>query len=170
MAGLAARAQEGSGAYRPTRGKGGLPMTHGTEFAAAGESRAFLRDGRSVLVRPTSADDEQLLLEFSGRLSRQTLAQRLLGPVPRFRRELLRQFVDVDGFDHLALVAIHDDAIIATARLLRIDGSDHADVNIHDRGDFQGQGLGPVLLDGLAVTGRRVGISVFEADVLSSIR
>ena len=148
--------------------QGRVPMTHSTESAARNESRAFLRDGRSVLVRPAHGDDEQLLFEFSRRLSRQTLAQRLLGPVPRFRRELLRQFVDVDGFDHLALVAIHDDAIIATARLLRIEGSDHADVTFTIEDDFQGQGLGPVLLDALAVAGRRVGISVFEADVLSS--
>ncbi len=168
MAPIAQGSADRSGAYRPTRGKGRLPMTDVSGFARGGESRAFLRDGRSVLVRPARGDDEPLLYEFSRRLSRQTLAQRLLGPVPRFRRELLRQFVDVDGFEQLALVAIHDDAIIATARLLRIDGSDHADVTFTIEDDFQGQGLGPVLLDALAAAGRRVGISVFEADVLSS--
>ena len=64
------------------------------------------------MIRPVLAADEQAMLDFSRRLSRRTLAQRLLGPVPRFRRELLRQFVDVDYADHFALVAFLDDGRI----------------------------------------------------------
>ncbi len=43
-------------------------------------------------------------------------AWRLLGPLPRFRRELLRQFVGVDYADHFALVAFLDDQMIGWAR------------------------------------------------------
>jgi hypothetical protein len=46
------------------------------------EQAGLLRDGRSVMIRPVLAADEQAMLDFSRRLSRRTLAQRLLGPVP----------------------------------------------------------------------------------------
>jgi hypothetical protein len=39
------------------------------------------------------------------------------GPVPRFRRELLRQFADVDYTDHLALVVFLDDTMIGGAMI-----------------------------------------------------
>jgi hypothetical protein len=59
------------------------------------EQPGLLRDGRSVLIRPVLATDEEAMLDFSRRLSPRTLAQRLLGPVPRFRRELLRQTMPI---------------------------------------------------------------------------
>ncbi|MGO8890965.1 MAG: hypothetical protein ACLQB1_14925 [Streptosporangiaceae bacterium] len=47
------------------------------------EQPGLLRDGRSVMIRPVLAADEEAMLDFSRRLSRRTLAQRLLGPAPR---------------------------------------------------------------------------------------
>jgi len=97
-------------------------------YPAELEQAGLLRDGRSVMIRAVLAADEQAMLDFSRRLSRRTLAQRLLGPVPRFRRELLRQFVDVDYADHLALVAFLDDQMIGVGRLIRLEDTDHAEV------------------------------------------
>ena len=120
------------------------------------------------MIRPVLAADEQAMLDFSRRLSRRTLAQRLLGPVPRFRRELLRQFVDVDYADHFALVAFLDDQMIGVGRLIRLEDTDHAEVTVTIADDFQGLGLGTLLLDRLAAAAPGIGVYGFEADVLSS--
>jgi acyl-CoA synthetase (NDP forming)/RimJ/RimL family protein N-acetyltransferase len=138
------------------------------EYPTELEQPGLLRDGRSILVRPVKACDEEAMLDFSRRLSRRTVAQRLLGPVPRFRRELLRQFVDVDYVNHLALVAFLDDQMIGVGRLIRIDQTDHAEVTFTIADEFQGLGLGTLLLDRLAAAAPRIGIYVFEADVLTS--
>jgi len=132
------------------------------------EQPGLLRDGRSVLIRPVAAADEEAMLDFSRRLSRRTLAQRLLGPVPRFRPELLHQFVDVDYHDHLALVAFLDDQMIGVGRLIRLEDTDHAEVTCTVADEFQGLGLGTLLLERLAAAAPEIGVYVFEADVLTS--
>ncbi len=137
-------------------------------YPAELEQPGLLRDGRSVLIRPVRAADEQAMLEFSRRLSRRTLAQRLLGPVPRFRRELLRQFVDVDYADHFALVAFLDDQMIGVGRLIRLADTDHAELTFTIADEFQGLGLGTLLLERLAAAAPGIGVYVFEADVLTS--
>ena len=137
-------------------------------YPAGLEQPGLLRDGRSVLIRPTLATDEEAMLDFSRRLSRRTLAQRLLGPVPRFRRELLRQFVDVGYADHLALAAFLDDQMIGTGRLIRLEDTDHAEVTFTIADEFQGLGLGTLLLERLIAAAPGIGIYVFEADVLTS--
>jgi acyl-CoA synthetase (NDP forming)/GNAT superfamily N-acetyltransferase len=137
-------------------------------YPAELEQPGLLRDGRSVLIRPVRAADEEAMLDFSRRLSRRTLSQRLLGPVPRFQRELLRQFVDVDYTDHLALVAFLDDRMIGAGRLIRLADTDHAEVTFTIADEFQGMGLGRLLLDRLAAAAPGIGVYVFEADVLST--
>jgi predicted CoA-binding protein/RimJ/RimL family protein N-acetyltransferase len=139
-----------------------------TRYPAELEQPGLLRDGRSVFIRPVRADDEEAMLDFARRLSRRTLAQRLLGPVPRFHRELLRQFVDVDYTDHLALAAFLDDRLIGTGRLIRLDDSEHAEVTFTVADEFQGMGLGALLCERLAAAAPAIGVYVFEADVLST--
>ncbi len=137
-------------------------------YPAELEQPGLLRDGRSVFIRPVRATDEEAMLGFARRLSRRTLAQRLLGPVPRFRRELLRQFVDVDYADHFALVAFLDDQMIGVGRLIRLEDTDHAEVTFTIADEFQGMGLGTLLLERLAAAAPAIGIYVFEADVLTT--
>jgi predicted CoA-binding protein len=132
------------------------------------EQPGLLRDGRSVFIRPVRAADEEAMLHFSRRLSRRTLAQRLLGPVPRFQRELLRQFVDVDYVDHFALVAFLDDQMIGVGRLIRCEDTDHAEATFTITDEFQGLGLGTLLLERLAAAAPAIGVYVFEADVLTT--
>ena len=137
-------------------------------YPAELEQAGLLRDGRSVMIRAVLAADEQAMLDFSRRLSRRTLAQRLLGPVPRFRRELLRQFVDVDYADHLALVAFLDDQMIGVGLLIRLEDTDHAEVTFTIADDYQGLGLGTLLLERLAAAAPGIGVYVLEADALTS--
>ena len=139
-----------------------------TRYPAELEQPGLLRDGRSVFIRPVRAADQEAMLDFARRLSRRTLAQRLLGPVPRFHRELLRQFVDVDYADHLALAAFLDDQMIGTGRLIRLEDTDHAEVTFTVADEFQGMGLGTLLLERLAAAAPAIGVYVFEADVLAT--
>ena len=69
---------------------------------------------------------------------------------------------------HLALVAFLDDQMIGVGRLIRCEDTDHAEVTVTIADEFQGLGLGTLLLERLAAAAPGIGVYVFEADVLSS--
>lgn len=143
----------------------GVPPAPGR--AATWEAPALLSDGRSVSIRPIRPDDTEALVAFGGRLSRQTISFRLLGPVVRISGEGLRRFVEVDQVDHLALVATLGTDIIATARCVRSEEDPtRGEVTFTVEDAFQGLGLGVVLLDRIADAARAQGIDTLTADVL----
>jgi acyl-CoA synthetase (NDP forming)/GNAT superfamily N-acetyltransferase len=132
------------------------------------ERPGLLRDGRSLLIRPARPEDLERLLAFNGGLSRRTVSYRMLGPVVRMDRKAAAAFLDLDHDDRLALVALHDDRIIGLAEYSRLaDQPDHAEIAFTVDDDFQGVGLGGLLLEHLAAAARTRGIAVFEADVLA---
>ena len=65
-----------------------------------------LRDGTRVLLRPIEPADKDRLTVALGRLSQETIRRRFLAAKPRFSSGELRYLTEVDGHDHLALVAV----------------------------------------------------------------
>ena len=58
-----------------------------------------------VLIRPIRADDKRMLTDGLRRLSDESVHRRFLMPKPSFSRAELRYLTEVDGRDHVALVA-----------------------------------------------------------------
>jgi acetyl coenzyme A synthetase (ADP forming)-like protein len=77
------------------------------------------------------------------------------------------RFTNVDCVDRVALVVERSGHIVAVARYDRPPGSDEAEVAFVVQDEFQGRGLGTVLLEHLASIARRHGIRRFTADTLS---
>ncbi|WP_101831080.1 GNAT family N-acetyltransferase, partial [Frankia canadensis] len=139
----------------------------GSGWTASWEGPALLNDGRSVRIREIRPDDADALLAFGGRLSRQTISYRLLGPVVRIGREGLREFVEVDRDNQIALVTTLGSDIVATARCVRsADDPSQGEVTFTVEDAFQGRGLGVILLDRIAEAARERGIETLTADVL----
>ena len=64
-----------------------------------------LPDGAPILIRPIRADDKRMLTDGLRRLSDESVQRRFLTPKRSFSRAELRYLTEVDGRDHVALVA-----------------------------------------------------------------
>jgi RimJ/RimL family protein N-acetyltransferase len=126
-----------------------------------------LPDGTRILIRPIAASDKARLSAALARLSRETIYRRFLAAKPRLSSSELRYLTEVDGRNHIALVATladDPDSIVAVARCVRLtDPSDTAEFAIVVGDALQGRGLGSLLARELATAARAAGIRRFSA-------
>jgi GNAT superfamily N-acetyltransferase len=129
-----------------------------------------LTDGTAVRIRPVDPDDKAQLAAGLRALSRDTIHKRFLAAKPRFSSSELRYLTEIDGVNHLALVALlpeRSDQLIAVARCVRMpDRPDTAEFAIVVGDPWQAKGLGTRLSELLADAARRVGIRRFAGTML----
>jgi GNAT superfamily N-acetyltransferase len=128
-----------------------------------------LRDGSRVRIRQIRPDDRAELADAFARLSVESRFRRFLSPIDELSERDLDFFTQVDHRDHEALVAVDaaTGAGIAVARYVRI-GDDCAEPAVVVADDWQGRGVGTLLLDALAERAYEQGIRRFEATVLAT--
>jgi RimJ/RimL family protein N-acetyltransferase len=131
-----------------------------------------LPDGASILIRPIRADDKRMLEDGLRQLSDESVHRRFLTPKRSFSRTELRYLTEVDGRDHVALVAEYPGhpvrRLIAVGRFVRLSHDPTtAEVAIVVADDWQRRGVGSALTDELAAQARRLGIRRFTATMAS---
>jgi GNAT superfamily N-acetyltransferase len=130
-----------------------------------------LSDGTRVRIRPIRPEDKRLLEAGLRRLSPETVRRRFLAAKPSFSGSELRYLTEVDGRDHIALVAVLDadpGRLVAVARSVRLpDRDDTAEMAIVVADDRQGLGLGGTLAEALADAAREAGIRRLAAVMLA---
>lgn len=154
-------------------------MSPSAETAGPDDLRAYRaidhqRDGAPILIRAIRPDDKERLLAHFRALSPDSLRHRFMG----MRRELttaeLVRLCEVDFRDHVALVATlgegTDERVIGVGRFIRRTEPGRAEVAFAVRDEYQGHGIGTLLLGHLAQIARAIGIGEFEADVLGDNR
>jgi acetyltransferase len=126
-----------------------------------------LPDGTQILIRPIEPADKGRLSIALARLSQRSIYRRFLGAKPKLSAAELRYLTEIDGHDHIALVAfLADDpeSIVAVARCVRMpDAPDTAEFAIVVGDPLQGRGLGSLLARELATAARSAGIRRFSA-------
>jgi RimJ/RimL family protein N-acetyltransferase len=126
-----------------------------------------LKNGTAVEIRSIRADDKARLAAGHARLSRETQRRRYLSAKPRLTARDLRYLTEVDGHDHVALVAVlaeHPEIIVAVGRFVRLAGDPEAAEFAIVVGDpLQGQGLGGTLAELLAERAAAEGVTRFTA-------
>ena len=87
---------------------------------------AVLPDGLRLAVRPIRPDDKPLLAEGIRHQSAETIERRFMSPKPRLTAAELRYLTEVDGVDHVALIAFEadkpqnrTDGFVGVARFVR---------------------------------------------------
>ncbi len=123
-------------------------------------------------VRDIRPDDKQLLIDALAHLSKESIHARFLSPKPRLSSRELRYLTEVDGHDHVALVAFDEDGdLMGVARYIR-DATDPtvAEVGIVVGDHLQGQGVGTRLGLLLADRARAAGVERFSAIMLPENR
>jgi nucleotide-binding universal stress UspA family protein/GNAT superfamily N-acetyltransferase len=130
--------------------------------------RVSLPGDRDVVLRPIGPEDGAALQAAFERLSPESRYRRFFTSVSELAEGDVRYLTDVDHHDHEALVALAGDGgdLVGVARFVRT-GPAEAEPAIVVADDWQGCGLGTVLLDALADRAREEGIEVFRASVLA---
>lgn len=129
---------------------------------------ASLSDGTPVVIRPILPDDKQRMIEGLRRLSPESRYLRFLRAVSDLSEAELAYLTEIDYHDHFAWAALAADQPgqpgIGVARYIRESpGSERAEAAVAVIDDYQGRGLGTLLLRLLAETAWEHGISTFVA-------
>lgn len=124
--------------------------------------------GRRVWLRLLEPGDANLLRFFYGRLSSETIYRRFLSPIKPPANALIKRLVDVDHHDREALIALDERGIVGVARYGAAGPTHEVAVVVAD--DWQGRGLGRLLLRRLAHIARARGIASFHATMLGDNR
>jgi RimJ/RimL family protein N-acetyltransferase len=131
-----------------------------------------LPDGTPVLIRRIRPGDRRFLAFGLRNLSALSVQRRFLGPKPRLTERELRYLTEVDGHDHVALVAESPAQpvrhLIGVARFVRSQEDPQvAEAAILVSDTWQGRGLGSLLARELAARARGLGIRRFTATMAS---
>ncbi|HEX2310375.1 MAG TPA: GNAT family N-acetyltransferase [Vicinamibacterales bacterium] len=128
-----------------------------------------LRDGSRVHVRQLRDSDRQLLLRGFRRLSPESRYRRFLATTPTLSEGTVRYLVEIDHRNHEALIALDGkrNEGVGVARYVRDPARpDAAEVEITVVDDWQGRGLGTLLLEGITIRAREEGVDTFTALML----
>lgn len=131
-----------------------------------------MRDGRQIQIRAIRADDKQrLLLHFQG-LSPQAVYFRFFGFKRALRDSDLQRFTELDFTNDVGLAATLGQGLgerfIGVGRYIRGDDPSRAEVAFAVLDEYQGLGIGTLLLKHLARIAQMKGIGELVANVLSN--
>jgi GNAT superfamily N-acetyltransferase len=133
-----------------------------------------LADGTRITLRFIRPDDAVELRRAFSRLSPRSRYQRFLAGVPELTDDMVTYLTEVDGENHVAVVATADSLDLKTemglgvARFVRLDDEPEvaeAAVTVID--DVQGRGIGKLLLRALATLAHERAVRVFRGEVLA---
>ena len=128
-----------------------------------------LRDGSRVRIRTLRTYDSELLLRGFRRLSPESRYRRFLSPTPKLSERTVRYLVEIDHRNHEALIAVDEECSegVGVARCVRDPARPNAaEVAVTVVDDWQGRGLGTLLLEAITMRARDEGVDTFTALML----
>ena len=132
-----------------------------------------LRDGRRVDIRALRPQDRDDFVAAVRRIGRDSLYRRFFAVKREFSEKETAFFVNVDFVDHVALIAVVEEEgkpmIVGGGRYIVVKPGE-AEVAFAVVDDYQGQGIGTILMRHLVAIARRAGLAELVADVLPENR
>lgn len=142
--------------------------------APALDEEHTLDDGTRVHLRFIRPDDADQLRQGFERLSPASRYRRFLGGIGHLSDQQIHYLTNVDGYDHVAIVAARrrsdgTEEGLGVARYIRVAGAPHlAEAAITVVDDAQHKGLGRLLGLALAMAARQRGITHFRGEILAN--
>ncbi len=128
------------------------------EWITVGQERIFLRP-----VKPT---DGPLILDIFSRLSPQSIFYRFLSHIEKLRPEQVYHLVHIDYVTEFALAAVikevGEDRIVGVCRAIASSDQSRAELTVVLRDDWQGKGIGKIMVKKVVMVMHRHGISRIE--------
>lgn len=128
-------------------------------------------DGTQLYVRHVKPADKHIIGKAWLLLSEESQRRRFLAPKPRLTSTDLRYLTEIDGHDHVALIALRLDdpsKLVAVARYVRTrEDPEVGEVAVTVADNMQGKGIGRALGILLADEARGRGIKRFSASILT---
>ena len=134
-----------------------------------------LADGTKITLRLIRPEDGEALRKGFSRLSPTSRYRRFLSGISELSDDMVRYFTEVDGVNHLAMVATTDSLDLKTeiglgvARMIRLEGEPtvaEAAVTVSD--DAQRRGIGRLLVRAVAEAALERGVQTIRAEVLAT--
>jgi GNAT superfamily N-acetyltransferase len=133
-----------------------------------------LRDGTAMLIRAIRPEDKQRLLQHFQGLSTQSIYYRFFGIKRSLTERDLSCLTELDFTTHVGLAATVEaekrERFIGVGRYIRSDEPSRAEVAFAVLDEYQGHGIGTLLLQHLARIAQSNGIRELAADVLAGNR
>jgi GNAT superfamily N-acetyltransferase len=143
---------------QPAKASSASEVAPSTEKLVAIGAPISLRDGSRVRIRQGRPTDGELLVRGFDRLSLESRYRRFLTPLPALSGRILGYLTDVDHHDRESMVALNEQgtAGLGVARYVRdVTRPDAAEVALTVIDDWQGRGLGTLLLEVISARVRK---------------
>lgn len=135
------------------------------------KEHVLLKDGHGILLRPAQSDDKNLIREFLSRVSGESLRMRFMASISYVSDETINTFCKNDFSDVGCILAItgegEEDRIVGLGNYIASANGRSAEVAFLIEDEYQGKGIGTILLERLAGLAAANGFVEFEAEVLS---
>lgn len=139
------------------------------------EKSVSLKDGCVARLRFVRPEDKDLLLDGFHHLGEESRRNRFFVPLGELTPSMLRYLTEVDGVNHVAIVATGDsldlkaDTGLGIARFVRLpEEPTVAEPAVTVAEGQQGRGLGSILLRELVELARERGVRTFRSYVLAT--
>ncbi|UXN30717.1 GNAT family N-acetyltransferase [Glutamicibacter sp. M10] len=139
-------------------------------YPAHWEADVVLRDGTTAHLRPITPRDAQALQEMHKHQSETSVYLRYFTYKSSLTPKELERFTNVDHTNRVAFTVVRGSKIIGVGRYDRLDNPREAEVAFNVSDEYQGTGIGSILLEHLAAAAREKGIEKFAAEVLPENR
>lgn len=145
------------------------------DFIERRTTEAELLDGTRVRIRPLVTEDKDRLVAGFERLSPESRYRRFLSPVDELTPDMLRRLTEMDYVDHFAWAALLPDESgepgVGVARYVRLpEEPEVAEAAVTVVDEYQGRGLGTLLLQALGAVALENGIRRFRGYVVADNR
>jgi RimJ/RimL family protein N-acetyltransferase len=136
------------------------------------EAQEILKDRRSVYVRAIRPDDKTTILQGLNLFSETSWYKRFHGSKSSLTDQELTYYTEIDYVHHVALLVFlkENNLAIGGGRFIAYDETVQpkgAELAFAVADNFQGLGVGTIVLKHLIHIGRETGIKLFEADVIT---
>src|ERR1035438_6452400 len=138
-----------------------------------------MKDGNAVTIRPIRPEDEPALVRFHETLSERSVYLRyfhLINLEQRTTHERLTRICFIDYDREMALVAVRrnpqtgESDVLGVGRLMKIHGTQEAEIAVLSSDNWQGRGLGRELLSRLLLVAADDKLAKVVADILPDNR
>ncbi|HEY6906399.1 MAG TPA: GNAT family N-acetyltransferase, partial [Ignavibacteriaceae bacterium] len=134
------------------------------------KEHVLLKNGQGLIFRPAVPADIPKVESFMSRVSRESLRMRFMAAVAQVPSDIIKQMCSGDLKNSASLIALtgdDDDAVIVgLGNYIATVNGQTAEIALLIEDDYQGRGIGTLLLERLAGLAAANGFSEFEAEVL----